>query len=451
MNYIARTTPYIRVALSDSGSYGLQRMLAIMTAFVLVALTVFSVSGCSGGGSSVFTSTVAAAGAPTNFAATQTANGVLSVSLSWQPPASGGAPASYEVYRGTSAGTAFQAANHLISIASTGNNTYSYVDNAGLSNNTTYYYTVSAKNAGGETPAAEKSIAVTGAAVAGFGNNFSSALIFADDIGIGGAAITGTGAWTAPTSPPTLPTIDYNTGLRPLSTEAVATLPYFDPATEFVLNKTTYYKQQTASTWQGEWAKGASTPQNVVAKWGDNLVSQSLTANSVIRVEMVLSKTLTTPMTSYTMKSLYGAQANEIQGTDGTTYLNSTALVYATNARLTIQKMDGATNPVLLSQPLWTGDGPGFLAGEINVSGNFTYGFVWNLKSQTLPSTITSKTGTWRLTFSLDPNNSAAVAAAAALATPVTVPNANNNTFIDSAANGVYDSANEVHIDIVIN
>jgi hypothetical protein len=150
------------------------------------------------------------------------------------------------------------------------------------------------------------------------------------------------------------------------------------------------------------------------------------------------------------MKSLYGTQANEIQGTDGSTYANSIPFVYATNARLTIQKMDGVTNPVLLSQPLWTGDGPGFLAGEINVSGNFTYGFVWNLKSQALPPAITSKTGTWRITFSLDPNNSAAVAAAAALTTPVTVPNANNNTLIDSAANGSYASANEVYIDIVV-
>lgn len=451
MNCISRTTPYLSVAHSDSGRYGMQRMLAIMTAFVLVALTVFSVAGCSGGGgSSVFTPTVAAAGAPTNFAAIQTANGVLSVSLSWQPPASGGAPASYEVYRATSAGTAFQPANHLISIASTGNNTYSYVDNAGLSNNTTYYYTVSAKNAGGETPAAEKSVNVTGAAVSGFGNNFSAALIFADDIGIAGAAIPSTSVWTTNAASAVA---DTSTGLRPLSTETIpqATLPYLDPSTAFVLGGVTYYKQQTASTWQGQWEHGASTPQNVVAKWGDNLVSQSLTANSVIRIEMVLSKALTTPMTSYTMKSLYGAQANEIQGTDGTTYANSTALVYASNARLAIQKMNGSTNPVLLSQPLWTGDGPGYLAGEINVSGGFTYGFVWNLKGQLLPPTITSKTGTWRLTFSLDPNNSAAVAAAAALATPVTVPHANNNTFIESAANGVYDSANEVHIDITVN
>jgi hypothetical protein len=427
-----------------------QRLLSIAATAALFAVMAFAVSGCnSSSDTTAAVPTVAAPGAPTGLAAATTA-GTLSVTLTWSPPTGGGTPASYEIYRSTAAGTAYQAANHLITIPVTGNATYTYTDAAGLSSGTTYYWAVSAKNAGGETPSAEVSFKPTGTAPAGFGNNFSSALIFADDIGIGGLGITGT--WTAPTTPPTLPTIDYNTGLRPLSTETITALPYLDPATQYIFGGTTYYPQQSASTWQGEWAKGASVPQNVIAKWGDNLVSQSLSANSVVRIEMVLSKALalTTPMTSYTMKSLYGTQANEIQGTDGTTYANSTAFVYATNARLTIQKMDGVTNPVLLSQPLWTGDGPGFLAGEINVSGNFTYGFVWNLKSQALPPAITSKTGTWRITFSLDPNNSAAVAAAAALTTPVTVPNANNNTLIDSAANGSYASANEVYIDIVV-
>jgi hypothetical protein len=434
----------------SGANHGLwQRFLSIAATAVVFAAMAFAIAGChSSSDTTAALPTVAAAGAPTNLTVAATASGTLSATLTWSPPTTGGAPASYEIYRSTAAGTAYQAANHLISIPVSSGSTYSFIDNAGLSSGTTYYWAISAKNAGGETPTAEVSFKPTGTSPAGFGNNFSSALIFADDIGITGLSITGT--WTLPTTPPTLPTIDYNTGLRPLSTEAITALPYLDPATAYIQGGTTYYKQQTASTWQGEWAKGASTQQNVIAKWGDNLVSQSLSANSVIRIEMVLSKALTTPMTSYTMKSLYGTNANEIQGTDGTTYANSTAFVYATNARLTIQKMDVATNPVLLSQPLWKGDGPGYLAGEINVSGNFTYGFVWNLKSQVLPSTITSKSGTWRLTFSLDPNNSAAVAAAAALVPAVTVPNANNNTYIDSAANGSYASANEVYIDITV-
>ncbi|HSC95338.1 MAG TPA: hypothetical protein VLC73_10235, partial [Burkholderiales bacterium] len=151
----------------------------------------------------------------------------------------------------------------------------------------------------------------------------------------------------------------------------------------------------------------------------------------------VLSKALTTAMTSYTMQSLYGSQRNEIFGTTGTTYDNLSAFVFAANARLTIQKMDGATNPVLYDQNLWEGDGPGFLAGEINVGGNFTYGFVWALNNEVLPPTIPTKTGTWRITFSLDAN----------APDPVLTP---NNTFIDVATNGVRVSDKEVYIEIEV-
>jgi hypothetical protein len=154
---------------------------------------------------------------------------------------------------------------------------------------------------------------------------------------------------------------------------------------------------------------------------------------------MVLSKALTTAMTSYTMKSLYGTRRNEIYGTDGTTYDNVTAFVFAANAHLKIQKLDTIGNPVgnpLYDQTLWSGDGPGFLAGEVNVAGNFTYGFVWALNQQVLPPDIPSKTGTWRITFSLDAQNP--------------VNQANNNTSIVAAANGVLVSPTEVYIDIVV-
>jgi len=283
---------------------------------------------------------------------------------------------------------------------------------------------------------------VGGGGDTGFGNNFSAALVFADDIGIGGAAITGT--WTND-----LTQIDLNTGLRPLAdqvsallarTPPVNTLPYWDPNTIFPLDGTDYYKQQTASTWQGEWVAGASEPQHVSATWGDNLASQSLTVNSVIRVEMVLSKTLPvgTTMSTYKMQSLYGAQANEIQGTDGTIVPSETAFVFASNAHLKIQKLDGSGNPdgtPLYDQTLWTGDGPGFLAGEVSVAGNFTYGFVWNLKSQVMPGDVTTgKAGTYRITFSLDDTSPKGTT---------------NNTFIDSVGtSGFLVSDKEVYIDI---
>lgn len=438
----------------NTGQVGWQHFLSIAATFMVTIVIAFAVSGCSsGGGSSTpAVATVAAPGAPTSFAIAQTTNGLMSETLTWAPPATGGAPASYEVYRGTVAGAAFQPANHIISIpAVAGQTSYTFVDDAGLTHVATYWV-VSAKNAGGETPTTELSATPTGDSV-GFGNNFSAALIFADDTGITGLPITGTWSLVAVSG---VPTTDTNTGLRPLSTQVlpvtVTTLPYLDLTTAFIKNNVTYYPQQSASTWQGEWRLGAASGvQAVNAAWGDNLVSQSLTTSSVVRIEMVLSEALdpSAAMTSYAMTSLYGAQANEIQGTDGTTYANINPFVFASNARLTIQKMDGATNPVLLSQPLWTGDGPNFLAAEVSVSGNFTYGFVWNLKNLSPTTAIPTIAGTWRITFSLDPDNSAAKAAALAL-TGTTVTLASNNTNIATTTNGVIMSPTEVYIDIVV-
>ena len=75
-------------------------------------------------------------------------------------------------------------------------------------------------------------------------------------------------------------------------------------------------------------------------------MSQSLTVNSVILIEMVLFKTLTAPMTSYTMKSLYGAQETGIPRAPtarATTRVHR--VVFASNAHLKIQKLDVAGSP----------------------------------------------------------------------------------------------------------
>jgi len=413
---------------------------AMVAVAAMVASTVGGCGGSDGGGG------VLAPGEPTNLTVVRTPETTLSATVTWEAPLSGGAPDTYEIYRSTTAGTVFQADNHVISIPAVAGQTtpYSFIDNAGLTPVNTYWV-VSAKNAGGETPTGEvlyKPIGSPsgGGGDEGYGNNFAAALIFADDYGITGQPVTGT--WTSD-----LNAIDVGTGFRPVTEQvttllaavpAVTTLPYLNPGNAFVSGGVTYYKQQTPSTWQGEWAKGASELQRVTAKWGDNLISQRFTDNSVIRIEMVLSKALTVPMTSYTMKSLYGTKRNEIFGTDGTTYDNLTAFVFAANAQITIQKMDGATNPVLLDhQSLWAGDGPGYLAGEVNVGGNFTYGFVWELGKQVLPGTIPTKSGTWRIIFSLADFAPAPVGTG-------------NNTSIDGVANGVHDSPTEVHIDIEV-
>jgi len=62
----------------------------------------------------------------------------------------------------------------------------------------------------------------------GYGNNLSFPLIFADSYGLTGLKISGTWPGVGPFT--TLPTFDFNTGLRPLSTETLTAFPFFDSA-----------------------------------------------------------------------------------------------------------------------------------------------------------------------------------------------------------------------------
>jgi len=415
----------------------------MLTAFFMILFGMMA-NGCGGGGGG---GGIAAPGVPTNFVVVGNQGGQdLSATLTWDVPASGGEVVSYEIYRSTTAGTVFNPDNHLISIpAVEGQVSYAYIDNAGLEKNVPTYWVVAAKNAGGETPTSEKMWEFTTGEVTSYGNNFAAAMIFADGYGITGQAITGT--WTKETLNPGTD-IDYNTGLRPSIDQVTLTeLPYWDASTTFVKDGVTYYKQQTVSSWQGEW-NSTSYPdtQHVTATWGDNLISQTLTSESKIRIEVVLTKDLDTNMTSYKMVSLYGSKYNEIYGTDKSEYNNTKAFVFATNAHLKIQKVDEVGNPLedpLYDQTLFTGDGPGHFASEINVAGNHTYGFVWDLAND---SPGYEKTGIWRITFSLDGESPA----------PISTP---NNTYIDNVApteaeSGgtlpVYVSPTEVYIDITI-
>jgi hypothetical protein len=151
-----------------------------------------SLAGCGGGGdgAAVSTSTpvptVEAPGAPTNLTVVRTPDVTLSATVTWSPPVAGGPPVTFEIYRSTTAGSAFLPDNHLISIPFVaGQASYTFIDNAGLTPVETYWV-VSAKNAGGETPTAEvmyKPIGPPGGGGdTGFGNNFSAVLIFADNI-----------------------------------------------------------------------------------------------------------------------------------------------------------------------------------------------------------------------------------------------------------------------------
>ena len=426
------------------------RFLNGVAALALASVAAFSLSGC-GGGSSDATAppppvTVAAPGAPTGLTVT---GGENVATLVWSPPAvsaSTGLPDSFEIYRSTTATTnattLVAPANLVASIPAVAAQTtpYSHTDIGLPGANATYYYVVTAKNAGGETPSAVASDSVTGPPVpATYGNNFSAALVFADDIGITNLALDPAKSWTISD----LTAIDHNTGLRPLATEVTAmqalpvpqtTLPYLPQVSKI---NPLYYEQKSINTWQGEWAKANGVDQEVNAKWGDNLSSASLSSSAKIRIEMVLSKDVTaTPMTVYPMLRLSGSGTNELQGTTGVATTATTAFVFATNARLTLQKLDAGglpTGPLVVNQALFDPafpDGLNKLSGEIPVSGNFTYGFVWD------PTTSGSIAGKYRVTFKLDPTSSFGVG------NPV------NNTFMKTVSNGTRVSDTEVFIDI---
>ncbi|MEW6331123.1 MAG: fibronectin type III domain-containing protein [Pseudomonadota bacterium] len=414
-----------------------QQFVSGLVMIAVASLTGMALTGCSNDGDSAPPAIVAAPGAPTALTAT---GGENVATLQWSPPAASataGLPDSYEIYRSTTATTAatiVDPANFVATTpAVTGQSVYSYTAIGLAGGHATHYFVVTAKNAGGETPSSVASADVTGPPTAQtYGNNFSAALIFADDIGITNLPITG--VWTSDKTQ-----IDYNTGLRPLAAEVAAfpvtqlVLPYLPVPSKI---DPLYYEQKSINTWQGEWAKANGVDQLVTAKWGDNLAgTASLSASAKIRIEMVLTKDVSaTPMTAYTMKLLSGSGTNELQGTNGVIYNPATAFVMATNARLMIQKFNGAAlDPPVVDQALFDPafpDGLNKLSGEIPVSGNFTYGFVWD------PSGTGSTAGMYRLTFKLDPTSAFGTG------------NPANNTFIQSATNGVRVSDTEVYIDI---
>ncbi|OQW63050.1 MAG: hypothetical protein BVN29_17845 [Nitrospira sp. ST-bin5] len=411
-----------------------QRVLSLAATVAASAVMAFALTACGSDDGGTPVATVAAPGAPTALTATAGEN---LVNLSWSPPAASataGLPTSYVIYVSETATTStalVDPANLLATVPVVAGQTVYTFTNSGLAGTVTYYYVVTAKNADGETPSTVASAKPTGSpnpVVAG--NNFSAALIFADNIGVTNLPLDPAKSWTLDPL-----AIDFNTGLRPLITETITTLPFLTVPSKV---DPLYFEQKTVNTWQGEWAKGAATPQNVTAKWGDNLSSGSLSATGKIRLEMVLTTTVPTAMTTYTMKSLYGGKKNEMFGTNGVVIPSTTAFVFATNAHLQIHKLDASGNKILPAvddQFLFdtnVPDGLNKLAAEIPVSGNFTYGYVWD------PSATGSTAGNYRITFLLDASSQGGTGSPA------------NNTFIKTATNGVRVSDTEAYINIVV-
>jgi fibronectin type 3 domain-containing protein len=349
------------------------------------------------------------------------------------PSASAPIQVGYNLYRGLQPGLAtyYKDSSRATKIA---NVTAPFLD-ATLTKATTYYYVVTSfvpslpdveSVPSGEVSATTGRGGSSGGSGGstggdtGFGNNLSFPVIFADGYGITGAKITGAWPGVGPFTP--APSFDYNTGIRPLSTETLTTFPYYDSSTAVSLAGVVYYPQATASTWEAEWRNNASgNLLEVIVDWGDALLSKSYTTSSMVRIETVLKQDatitgVTDTMTAYKMALLSGSQTTESQGTDGTTYASAVRNVFAINARLKIEKIatGGGADTVVYDKAIYEGfgttttEGSGSgggtssssYAAELNVGGSLVYGYNFRLNQVT---GIPDKRGDYRITFSLDP------------------------------------------------
>jgi hypothetical protein len=228
-----------------------------------------------------------------------------------------------------------------------------------------------------------------------YGNNLSVPVIFAEGIGLTGYNIA------------------ESTGLR--STTESLTEP-------FVVDGINYYLQQTVNTWCADFRRGSELAKEAIRlDWADNLVRQTWSANSVIRVENVMFIDNPNPaMIGYDMAYLGGEGQDEIWGTTGTTTESAIATAFSATARLKIEKLTGTDpldahgEPIVGLAPLFDaaiyegygldGNLPDKYSAEINVGGKVIYGYNWNLGQYTLPEEFLTygKAGWYRLTFSID-------------------------------------------------
>lgn len=358
---------------------------------------------------------------------------VQQVTVQWYdvtnyPSAEAPVQVGYNIYRGLQPGLAsyYKDASRATKSA---NVTAPFID-ASVVKATTYYYVVTSFSpafpdaesvASGEVSVTTGRGGSSSEGDTGFGNNLSFPLVFADSYGVAGAKITGT--WTGIGPFATLPAFDFNTGLRPLSTETITTFPVFSSGTQVSLGGVVYFPQATASTWQAEWRNNASGAQlEAIVDWGDALLSRSYTTSSMVRIETTLKQDatiagVTDTMTAYNMKLLSGSRTTELQGTDGTTIASAARNVFAINGRLKIEKIatGGGADTVVFDKAVYEGfgtttEGSGGSGGsattstkygaELNVAGSVVYGYNFRLSSLT---GIADKAGQYRITFSLDP------------------------------------------------
>jgi hypothetical protein len=182
-----------------------------------------------------------------------------------------------------------------------------------------------------------------------------------------------------------------------------------------------YLQKDANNYWQASTlTAGAGEKVNVDSvDWGDNLESSDWSLTSKIRTEVVLVKTLVSPVKQYAMRHTSGWGTDEMHGlqttSDKTAQLGpgDEATVYSRHARLTIQKLTSTTpdlqwnasshswtgdaNPPIFNAAVWqAGDGPGFYNAEVNIKGKVIYGYTWDAR------TNNDGAGEYRITFSFD-------------------------------------------------
>lgn len=224
-----------------------------------------------------------------------------------------------------------------------------------------------------------------------YGNCLSTPVVFAEGHGLTGEDPT------------------HFTGLR--GTPGIES--FVDPYDETVIDGFPVYRNPSVNEWCADWADGTAWGEiQVELDWADNLVRQTWTDRSKVRVEVVLFTGVDPAqhqLTGYSMYSLGGTKLDEVFVTNTTTYQASTATVYSNVARLKVEKLDdegGQPILVVYDSPCYDKyfvDGPtDAYSAEVNMGGKCIYGFNWDLRDVALPV----RYGWYRLTFSLDPEAS---------------------------------------------
>lgn len=244
----------------------------------------------------------------------------------------------------------------------------------------------------------------------GYGNNLSNPVVFAEGIGLLGLPVTNEGV------------ADYlATGFRPTAAEMIEVdaLPFdafVDPPRCVTVDGVNVcaYPQQTESTWQAQWIDALEElelPVLAEVDWSDNLVRQSWTTRSVVRVEVVLNAPPDFPeqfpaLEGYETVYLLGQGQTELQGATGA-IAEYPPTIYSVCPRLTIEKIDGEGGEALYTvhdykiADNFGVDGPGGYSAEVNVAGKLIYGFNWMLRNDSVPA-AEDQEGWYRITFSLE-------------------------------------------------